>query len=69
MFHARIKHSETHFHFVRDKVLMQDIQLQKIHSKDTNPSFKNSGVHSENFKVSCVVSDLVVSYLCFDKYM
>ncbi|RWR74934.1 Integrase, catalytic core [Cinnamomum micranthum f. kanehirae] len=30
VFHARTKHIETHFHFAREKVLTQDIQLQKI---------------------------------------
>ena len=31
-FHARSKHIETHYHFVREKVLSQDVELQKIHT-------------------------------------
>ena len=27
VFHARSKHIETHYHFVREKVLLQDIEL------------------------------------------
>ncbi|KAM7494627.1 hypothetical protein LguiB_029236 [Lonicera macranthoides] len=34
VFHARTKHIETHFHFVREKVLTQDIQLQKVRTED-----------------------------------
>ncbi|KAL0451442.1 UNVERIFIED_CONTAM: Retrovirus-related Pol polyprotein from transposon RE1 [Sesamum latifolium] len=30
VFHARSKHIETHYHFVREKVLSQDIELQEI---------------------------------------
>ena len=34
MFHARLKHIETHYHFVREKVLSQDVELQKIHTNE-----------------------------------
>ena len=34
MFHARTKHIEVHHHFVREKVLNQEIDLQKIRSED-----------------------------------
>ncbi|KAM7479031.1 hypothetical protein LguiA_027244 [Lonicera macranthoides] len=34
VFHARTKHIEVHYHFVREKVLNQEIKLQKVSSKD-----------------------------------
>ena len=34
IFHARSKHIETHYHFVREKVLWQYVQLQKIHTNE-----------------------------------
>ncbi|XP_042059649.1 uncharacterized mitochondrial protein AtMg00810-like [Salvia splendens] len=34
VFHARTKHIEVHHHFVREKVLNQEIGLQKIRSED-----------------------------------
>ena len=34
VFHARTKHIETHYHFVREKVLTEDIELHKIQTKD-----------------------------------
>ncbi|GMI99343.1 cysteine-rich RLK (RECEPTOR-like protein kinase) 8 [Hibiscus trionum] len=34
VFHARSKHIETHYHFVREKVLSQDIELQKIRTDE-----------------------------------
>eukprot|EP00268_Persea_americana_P015414 TRINITY_DN17101_c0_g1_i5.p1 TRINITY_DN17101_c0_g1~~TRINITY_DN17101_c0_g1_i5.p1 ORF type:complete len:525 (+),score=94.13 TRINITY_DN17101_c0_g1_i5:1509-3083(+) len=34
VFHARTKHIETHYHFVREKVLTEDVELQKIQTED-----------------------------------
>ena len=34
VFHARSKHIETHYHLVREKVLSQDVELQKIHTNE-----------------------------------
>lgn len=34
VFHARTKHIETHYHFVQEKVLTQDIKLLKIRTED-----------------------------------
>ena len=34
MFHARTKHLEIHHHFVREKVLYQEIVLQKVRTND-----------------------------------
>ena len=34
VFHARIKHIEIHHHFVHEKVLNQEIVLQKVRTSD-----------------------------------
>lgn len=34
MFHVHTKHIETHCQFVREKVLTEDIELQKIRTED-----------------------------------
>lgn len=34
VFHAHTKHIETHYHFIREKVLTQDIELLKIRTED-----------------------------------
>ena len=34
VFHARTKHIEIHHHFVREKVLNQEIVLQKVRTSD-----------------------------------
>ena len=34
MFHACTKHIEVHYHFVREKVLKQEIVLKKVGTND-----------------------------------
>ena len=34
MFHARTKHVEVHYHFIRDKVLKEEIEMQQIKIDD-----------------------------------
>lgn len=34
VFHARIKHIEVHYHFVREKVLARDIDLVYVSTKE-----------------------------------
>ncbi len=34
MFHARTKHIEVHYHFIRDKVLAGDIDLIYVSTED-----------------------------------
>ena len=34
VFHACPKHIETHYHCIREKVLLQDVELQKIHTNE-----------------------------------
>ena len=34
MYHARIKHIEVHYHFVREKVLVGDIDLVYVNTEE-----------------------------------
>jgi hypothetical protein len=34
VFHARIKHVEVHYHFIREKVLQEEIELKHVNTKD-----------------------------------
>ena len=34
MFHARTKHVEVHYHFIREKVLKEEIEMQQIKTDD-----------------------------------
>jgi len=34
VFHARTKHIEVHYHFIREKVLQEEIELKHVNTKD-----------------------------------
>ena len=34
VFHARTKHVKVHYHFIRDKVLKEEIEMQQIKTGD-----------------------------------
>ncbi|KAH7567578.1 hypothetical protein JRO89_XS07G0096000 [Xanthoceras sorbifolium] len=51
MFHARTKHIETHYHFVREKVLTQDIELQKIRSENKVADIFTKALAKAKFEV------------------
>ncbi|KAH7437901.1 hypothetical protein KP509_05G094400 [Ceratopteris richardii] len=34
MFHARSKHIEIHYHYVREKVLSKDVEIKFIRTKE-----------------------------------
>lgn len=51
MFHAHTKHIETHYHFVREKVLTQDIQLQKIRTDDQVADIFTKALGKARFEV------------------
>lgn len=51
VFHARTKHIETHYHFVREKVLAQDIQLQKIRTEDQVADIFTKALGKAKFEV------------------
>ncbi|XP_048226863.1 uncharacterized mitochondrial protein AtMg00810-like [Ricinus communis] len=51
VFHGRTKHIETHYHFVREKVLTQDIQLQKIRTEDQVADIFTKALGKAKFEV------------------
>ena len=34
VFHARTKHIEVHYHFIREKVLSEEIDLEYVNTKE-----------------------------------
>ena len=34
VFHARTKHVEVHYHFIREKVLQEDIEMRQVKTND-----------------------------------
>ncbi|XP_039026046.1 secreted RxLR effector protein 161-like [Hibiscus syriacus] len=51
LFHARTKHIKTHYHFVREKVLTKDIQLQKIRTEDQVADIFTKALGKAKFEV------------------
>ena len=51
VFHARSKHIETHYHFIREKVLSQDVELQKIHTNEQVANIFTKALSKLKFEV------------------
>ena len=51
VFHARSKHIETHYYFVREKVFPQDVELQKIHTNKQVANIFTKALVKVNFEV------------------
>ena len=51
MLHARSKHIETHYHFVREKVLPQDVELQKIYINEQVANIFTKALAKVKFEV------------------
>ena len=51
VFHARSKHIETPYHFVREKVLWQDVELQKTHTNEQVADIFTKALSKMKFKV------------------
>lgn len=50
VFHARTKHVEMHYHFIREKVLEEEVELKQIKSKDQVADLFRKGLSSSKFE-------------------
>ena len=46
MFHARTKHVEVHYHFIREKVLKEEIEMQQIKTDDQVANLFTKGLNT-----------------------
>ena len=46
VFHARTKHVEVHYHFIREKVLKKEIEMQKIKTDDQVADLFTKGLNT-----------------------
>ncbi|XP_062098605.1 secreted RxLR effector protein 161-like [Humulus lupulus] len=49
VFHARTKHVEVHYHFLREKVLQEEIEMQQINTDDQVPDIFTKGLSTIKF--------------------
>ena len=45
VFHSRIKHLDTDYHFVREKVQQGDLQVQYLSTEDQTANILTKGLH------------------------
>lgn len=53
VFHARIKHEEMHYHFIRGKVLEKEVELRQIKTEDQVAYLFTKGLSGDKFKSFC----------------
>lgn len=53
VFHARTKHVEVHYHFIREKVLEEEIEMRQIKSKDQVADLFTKGLSGSKFESFC----------------
>ena len=47
MFHARTKHVEVHYHFIREKVLKEETEMQQIKKNDQAADLFTQGLNTD----------------------
>ena len=50
VFHARTKHVEVHYHFIREKVLQGDIEMKTINTEDQVADLLTKGLNPKKFE-------------------
>jgi hypothetical protein len=50
VFHARTKHVEVHYHFVREKVLQEEIEMRQIRTEDQIADLFTKGLSIGKFE-------------------
>ncbi|CAL5324316.1 unnamed protein product [Camellia sinensis] len=53
VFHARTKHVEVHYHFIREKVLEEEIEMRQIKSEDQVADLFTKGLSGSKFESFC----------------
>ncbi|CAN6698272.1 unnamed protein product [Malus baccata var. baccata] len=53
VFHTRIKHLDTDFHFVREKVQKKDLMVQYVPTNDQTADVFTKGLHGPSFYKHC----------------
>ena len=53
VFHARTKHVEVHYHFIREKVLEEEVELKQIKSGDQVADLFTKGLSGSKFESFC----------------
>ncbi|KAL4378176.1 hypothetical protein GQ457_02G021320 [Hibiscus cannabinus] len=53
VFHARTKHVEVHYHFVREKVLQEEIKLEHMKTKDQVADVSTKGLSGNKLESFC----------------
>ena len=49
IFHSRIKHLDTYYHFIRERVQKGDLQVQYLPTEDQTADILTKGLHSPSF--------------------
>jgi hypothetical protein len=50
VFHARTKHIEVHYHYIREKVLEDEIEMVPIKTEEQNTDIFAKSLHREKFE-------------------
>ena len=50
MFHARTKHVEVHYHFIREKVLQEEIELKHVRTENQAADLFTKGLSGNKFE-------------------
>ncbi|RXH77727.1 hypothetical protein DVH24_039698 [Malus domestica] len=50
LFHARTKHVEVHYHFIREKVLQEEIEMRQINTDDQIADLFTKGLSTCKFE-------------------
>ncbi|MCO5606794.1 hypothetical protein L7F22_060984 [Adiantum nelumboides] len=59
IFHARTKHIEVHYHYVRERLSAGDISLAYIPSQDNLADLSTKAFSREKFEAFCKALDLL----------
>ena len=51
VFHARTKHVEVHYHFIREKVLQEEIEMKQIKTNDQVADLFTKSLSSGKFEM------------------